>query len=203
MLAFQTRRPRERPRTLPLVIEDQGQRRVVQLPLSEYPLYLPSPVWLEPGVIAGRPTASPIGFRLEFRHLAGPTFEAVAARFQPCDFVGARLTFAPPEFARMIAKVAFCAAVHAIGIDALRQSPIRAVILGESPDIAHWVGAWSGEEMNRPAGLHAIQLRSAGSQLHVVVRLFAQFGAPEYHVVLGEAPEDFVNSDAWPWKNEA
>ena len=200
VLAFQTRRPRERPRTLPLVIEDRGRQRVEQLSLDQYPLYLPSPVWLEPGVVTGRPPASPVGFRLEFRHLAGPTFETVAARFQPCDFVGARLTFAPPEFARMIAKVAFCAAVHAIGIEGLRQSPIRAVILGEDPAVAHWVGAWSGAEMNRPTGLHAMQLRAAGSHLHVVVRLFAQFGAPEYHVALGEAGHDFVNSDAWPWK---
>lgn len=202
VLAFQTRRPRDRSKTLPLVIENHGQQREIRLALEDYPLYLPSPVWLEPGVIAQRPVDGPIAFRLEFRHLAGPSFESVANRFQPCDFVGARVSFAPQEFARMIAKVAFCAAVHAIGLAPIRQSPIRAIILGHDPAVAHWVGAWSGPEMNVQGGLHAIQIRTVGAQIHVVVRLFAQFKAPEYHVVLGEADRDFVNSNAWPWRGE-
>jgi len=54
--------------------------------------------------------------------------------------------------------------------------------------------------MNPPTGLHAIQVRASGSDLHVFLRLFAQFGAPEYHVVLGQADPDFVNSDDWPFK---
>lgn len=203
VLAFQTRRPSERPRQLPLVIESHGDRRVVQVALDKYPVYLPSPIWFEPGVVEGRPMGSAIGFRIELRHLAGPSFEEVARSFQPCDFVGARMSFGPPEFARMIAKIAFCGAVHAIGLAPLRQSPIRAVIRGEDPAIDHWVGAWSGSEVNPPKGLHAMQLRAAGSQLHVIVRLFAQFGAPEYHVVLGQASREFVESAAWPWKHGA
>ncbi len=43
-------------------------------------------------------------------------------------------------------------------------------------------------------------LRASGSVLHVIVRLFAQFGTPEYHVVIGAAVPDFVSSAAWPWK---
>ena len=30
--------------------------------------------------------------------------------------------------------------------------------------------------------------------------LFAQFGAPEYHIALGPASPEFVNSLAWLWK---
>jgi hypothetical protein len=37
-----------------------------------------------------------------------------------------------------------------------------------------------------------------GSQIHAFVRLFAQFGAPEYHVLLGPADPAFVASSAWP-----
>jgi hypothetical protein len=200
VLAFQTRRKKERPTTLPLVIQEGNSERVVDLPLSEYPVYLPSPLWLEPGVVVGRARNAPVGFTLKLRHLAGPTFEDVAERFQPCSFAGMRLSFAPPEFARMIAKVAFCAAVYAIGIEPLRESPIRGVILGKDPAVGHWVGAWNGAPNSEASGLHAMKLRSVGPQLHVFVRLFAQFGAPEYHVVLGDATPDFVASDQWPWK---
>ena len=45
-----------------------------------------------------------------------------------------------------------------------------------------------------------MQLRTSGTDLHVILRLFAQFGAPEYHVVLGPADPEFVRFDAWPWK---
>ncbi|HMF59915.1 MAG TPA: hypothetical protein VK595_06070 [Vicinamibacterales bacterium] len=31
-------------------------------------------------------------------------------------------------------------------------------------------------------------------------RLFAQFGAPVYHIALGPASPESVNSLAWPWK---
>ena len=41
VLAMQTRRPKERPRTLPLVLENQGVRRTKDVTLTEFPLYLP------------------------------------------------------------------------------------------------------------------------------------------------------------------
>ena len=36
------------------------------------------------------------------------------------------------------------------------------------------------------------------ADIHVIVRLFAQFGAPEYHILLGAADPEFMASDAWP-----
>jgi hypothetical protein len=50
------------------------------------------------------------------------------------------------------------------------------------------------------SGLHALTIRAAGTDIHVIVRLFAQFGGPEYHVVLGTADPTFAMSAEWPWK---
>jgi len=116
------------------------------------------------------------------------------------DFVGARLTFRPEEFARTLAKIAFCAGVYALGLAPLRRSPIRQIVLGKDRDVWRWVGSWTGDPMNEPKGLHAMQVRASGSDIHVILRLFAQFGAPEYHIVLGAADPEFARSDAWPWK---
>ena len=137
--------------------------------------------------------------QLSFVHVAGPSFEEVGRRYG-VDFVGARLTFSPQEFARTLAKIAFSAAVYALGIAPFTHTPIRKAILGEDPCIGHWVGSWTGEPMNEAKGLHSMQIRASGSDVHVILRLFAQFSAPEYHVVLGPADPDFVNSEAWPWK---
>ncbi len=74
-------------------------------------------------------------------------------------------------------------------------------LLGSDPCIGYWVGSWWGESVNGTHGaLHEIRVMCSepGSQIHAFVRLFAQFGAPEYHVLLGLADPQFVASSAWP-----
>lgn len=199
VLAMQTRRPNMRPASIPLVLETDGAKKTIHVSPTEFPLYLPTPLFPPPGVLAGAPPSPEISAKLSFVHVAGPSFEEVSRR-HGVDFVGARLTFSPQEFARTLAKIAFSAAVYALGTAPFTHTPIRRVILGEDPCVGHWVGSWTGEPMNEAKGLHAMQIRASGSDMHVILRLFAQFSAPEYLVVLGSADPDFVNSEAWPWK---
>lgn len=199
VLAMQTRRRNKRPASIPLVLELDGAKKTIQVSPTEFPLYLPTPLFPPPGVLAGTPPSPEISAQLSFVHVAGPSFEEVGQR-HGVDFVGAQLTFSPPEFARTLAKIAFSAAVYALGTAPFTHTPIRRAILGEDPCVGHWVGSWTGEPMNEAKGLHAMQIRASGSDVHVILRLFAQFSAPEYHVVLGPADSDFVNSEAWPWK---
>jgi len=199
VLAMQTRRPKKRPPNIPLVLESDGAQKTIHVSPTEFPLYLPTPLFPPPGVLVGIPPTPRISTQLRFVHIAGPSFEEVGLR-HCVDFVGTRLTFSPEEFARTLAKIAFGAAVYALGIAPFTNTPIRRAILGEDPCIGHWVGSWTGEPMNEAKGLHAMQIRSSGSDIHVILRLFAQFSAPEYLVVLGPADPDFVKSEAWPWK---
>ena len=198
ILAMQTRRPELRPRSFPLVLESNGVRRTVHVPAAEFPLYLPTPIFPAPGVISGMPGVAALTTQLGFLHLAGPTFEQVS-QSHGAEFVGARLNFSPQDFARTLAKIAFTAAIYVLGIAPFSSSPIRKVILGEDRNVGKWVGSWTGETINEAKGLHAMQVRASGTDIHVVLRLFAQFGAPEYHVVLGSADPSFVRSGAWPW----
>jgi hypothetical protein len=198
---MQTRRKKDRPKTLPLVVESRGQQRVIQLPTNEYPLYLPVIEFPPPGVVDGRQaTAGMARPVLNFTHLAGPSFENVARQHPDAEFLGARLSFAPDALGRTLAKIGFCAAVFALGIAPFQSTPVRDVILGRDPCIGHWVGSWTGDQQNPPKGLHAMKVRAAGTDIHVILRLFAQFGAPEYHVALGPAAPEFVNSAEWPWR---
>jgi hypothetical protein len=196
---MQTRRGKKRPACIPLVLESAGAKKTIQVSPTEFPLYLPTPLFPPPGVLAGTAPSPAISAHLNFVHVAGPSFEEVGRR-HGVDFVGARLTFSPQEFARALAKIAFSAAVYALGTAPFKHTPIRRVILGKDPCVGHWVGSWTGEPMNEAKGLHAMKIRASGSDVHVILRLFAQFSAPEYLVVLGPADPDFVNSEAWPWK---
>lgn len=199
VLAMQTRRPRLRSRSLALVLESNGIQRTIQVPPNEFPLYLPTPIFPPPGMPTGAPESPGISAQLEFLHVAGPSFEEVVHR-HAADFAGARLNFSPLDFARTLAKIAFTAGVYTLGLAPFTNTPIRRVILGEDSSVSQWVGSWSGGPVNETKGLHAIKVRASGTDIHVVLRLFAQFGAPEYHVILGPADPAFINSAAWPWK---
>ena len=198
-LAMQTRRPKERLSQLPLVLESGGAQRTVQIPSKDYPLYLPTPLFPPPGAITGAPDSPHLDTELRFLHIAGPSLETVARQYG-ADFAGARLNFTPAEFARTLAKIAFCAAVYVLGLAPFTLTPIRRIILGQDRSVGRWVGSWTGQPVNEPKGLHAMKILSSGTEVHVVLRLFAQFGAPEYLVVLGKAAPEFVASPAWPWK---
>lgn len=65
------------------------------------------------------------------------------------------------------------------------------------------VGGWWRDPINTTdGGLHAIKVMHSqpGDYIHAFIRLFAQFGAPEYHVLLGPADPAFVACPDWPAK---
>lgn len=197
---MQTRRPKERPITLPLLVVVNGQDEFVQVPLDEYPVFLPIIELPPPGVVAGRQQVPGIGPPvLDVLHLAGPAGPELMARYPHAEHVGARMTCTLEDLGRTLAKIGFCAAVYTLGLAPFRNTPIRDVILGHDSSIGHWVGSWTGDEQNPPDRLHRVMVRAAGTELHVIVRLFAQFGGHEYHVVLGPADPAFVDSAAWPF----
>jgi hypothetical protein len=201
-LAMQSRRRHQRSPTLPLIVQRNGVRETIQVPRSEFPVYLPTPLFPPPAVMWRSSPIRGVFTNLDSIHIAGPTFKEASERYPGAEFVGAHTNFSPEEFARTIAKIAYCAAVSAIGIGAFTNTPIRGIILGTDPCIGHWVGSWHGAPENEMhKGLHAIKVRSSvDSVIHVIVGLFAQFGAPEYHVVLGRADAAFVASSQWPWR---
>lgn len=201
VFGLQTRRRKHRPTTLPLLVVRDGVDTFVQVPLNEFPVFLPLIELPAPGVVAGRPLAEGIGPPvLDVRHLAGPTQADLAVKYPDAEYIGSRMTFSTEDYGRTLAKIGFCAAVFALGLRPFGQTPVRDVILGRNTAIGHWVGSWTGPEQNPPTGLHAMKVTSSGTDLHVILRLFAQFGGREYHVALGPAAPEFVDSPDWPWR---
>jgi hypothetical protein len=200
-LAMQSRRRDKRSPTLPIVVERAGVRETLQASRAEFPIYLPTPLFPPPAVLWSSKPIRGVFTNFDTIHIAGPTFKEASQRYPGANFVGAHTNFSPEDFARTLAKIAFCAGVHALGIGAFTHTPIRPIILGSDPCISHWVGSWHGAPVNETnGGLHAIKVQCSmpNSVIHVIVRLFAQFGAPEHHVVLGQAEPTFVASDGWP-----
>src|SRR6266496_822254 len=51
ILSLRTYRPRRRPQLLSLILESGGVQRTVQVPVAEFPLYLPTPLLPPPGFV--------------------------------------------------------------------------------------------------------------------------------------------------------
>jgi hypothetical protein len=202
VLAMQSRRRDKRSAaTLPLVLQRDGVKKVVQVPRTKFPTYLVTPLFPPPASSWSNRPVKGVFANLDFIHLCGPTFQEASKDYPGADFVGAHTNFSAEDFARMVAKIGFCAAVSALGLGPFTNTPIRKIILGSDRCIGYWVGSWWREPVNGTGGgLHEIRVMCSepGPQIHAFVRLFAQFGAPEYHVLLGPADPEFVASSAWP-----
>ncbi len=201
VLAMQSRRRDKRPATLPLVVQRDGIEEVVQVPRTNFPTYLVTPLFPPPARLWSSTPVKGVFGNLDMIYLCGPTFKEASKDYPGADFVGGHTNISAEDFARMIAKIGFCAAVSALGLGPFTSTPIRNIILGSDRCIGYWVGSWWGDSINGThGGLHEIRVMCSqpGSQIHAFVRLFAQFGAPEYHVLLGPADPSFVASSAWP-----
>jgi hypothetical protein len=149
VLDMQSRRRHERPPTLPLVVQRDGLREVVQVPRSEFPTYLNTPLFPPPAVFWSTRPIKGVFANLDAIHVAGPTFKEVSQRYPGAQFVGVHTNFSPEDFARTVAKIGFCAAIFVLGLGAFTDTPIRRVILGADPCICHWVGSWTTSQSTR------------------------------------------------------
>lgn len=192
-LGLRTRRKRERPATLPLVARcgdgPDAEHVTLHLPAAEHPGTVFFPRF--PPAAALRPRASYGGgtdvlgsylFYAERERLARLRAELGAATFT------ARATFKPAAFARTVAKIGYAFAVACVGLDALEDAvaevPARPVVLGHTADVSRWVGGDWSAPVNPAEGRHAVTLTQVDGWLTAFVRLFAGYGAPEYHAVV-------------------
>jgi len=129
VLAMQSRRRDKRAATLPLVLQRDGVKEIVQVPRTRFPTYMVTPLFPPPASFwSSRPVTGVFG-NLDMIHLCGPTFKEASKDYPGADFVGSHTNFSAEDFARMAAKIGFCAAVSALGLGPFTNTPIRKVIL--------------------------------------------------------------------------
>jgi len=199
-LDFPSRRKQDRPRELPLSIEWEGKSETVYLPVEGYPATINMPFFDLPAYLDGRADQRLRWVGAMLVHLAGPTPEDVGRRFsaQSASFTA---TFEPVgAFARMLAKIAYGCAVVAVGCDLSKFDDVYVLpaILEQSDDIGRWVGGMGNNLLPPERDLHYLKFCLDNGDLRVHVRLFAQFGAPEYVVVVGRTSHKAVTELEWP-----
>jgi hypothetical protein len=184
-LGLPTRNPEERPTELILILSQEttpiGELRV---PASEFPLVIPGLKLPPPGILVGeRPHDRLVG---EFTLIQN---EAEVRKYLVGDKKGFRVaTFNNHVFMQMLAKIAHSYAVAEWGFHSFRAL-LPDLILGRSQTASHWVGGSGRAPPPDPSGLHRLELKRevllATTYVVAYIRLFCNFGAPEYRVVVG------------------
>jgi len=110
-LAMRSRRKEKRSATIPLIVVRNGTKETIEIPRSEYPIYLSTPLFPPPAKTWIRTPVKGVFTNLDLIHLAGPTFKQASELFPGAEFVGAHTNFSAEFFARTLAKIGYCAAV--------------------------------------------------------------------------------------------
>lgn len=148
VLSMQSRRRDKRASSIKAVLQRDGVRETVEVSRTKFPTYMLTPLFPPPAVFWTDVPVSGVFANLAVKHLCGPTFAEASKEYPGVEFFGVSTSFSAVEFARMLAKIGFCAAVASVGIGAFTNSPIRKIILGSDPCIGHWVGSWWREPIN-------------------------------------------------------
>jgi hypothetical protein len=198
-IGVQTRHPKERPTELPTRVRRAGAEERVPLTVRDHPNFLLMPVWDHPGALIGAPLTK------EFPGLVGnlyhevPTSIGSALGLRHAEMIQIIPEFRvdTEQFARAIAKIAYCQAVAQFGLEGFRPLAIRDVILGKYPGISQFVGSSLSLPPPRhpPGTQHVVIIYDVniGPRLRLLlatVRLFADSGTkdhglPIYTVVVG------------------
>lgn len=182
-LGLRTRRRKERPEKFPLLVVAGGKETSVDVPLADHLTLIALPIFKLPASLESRPYVKGIelvGVRVI---QARPNSISQTADKYGAQDVGVQVAYQPVAFARLVAKIAYGFAVAAYGVEKLHEAYVLPTILGRADDTGRWVGC-DGQTMCENSGLHAVKLTLVNGRLVGRVRLFAQFEAPEYVVVI-------------------
>lgn len=187
-IGFQSRRKKIRPEKLPLeVTYEDGRVRTLMLLPANYPKSLCLPVMPIARALRGLlPDLDEVpvrgaGWWMWYDQEARERLGAQGV----VSYEGSG-TINPSEFLRMIAKIAYGAAVANWGVNTF-EPLITDFILGRAQGMNYLVGCVGREESIKTAFDHTVNFREhrPSGMLIVNVRLFAALGAPTYHALVG------------------
>lgn len=183
---LRTRHPKRRPKTFPMSVTKDGQRVEHTVSIEEHPTHLVLPVFDLPAVLRGDNQPN---LRVQdgwIRLVGRTTLPELRTQLGGAE-PSIEASMDVYSFARMIGKIAhgFAATVGAGVVDDVDvECLLPSALLAEDESIGQWVGG--APDVSIPEeGLHNVIVHSVNDHLHVRVRLFAQFGGPEYLVIAG------------------
>lgn len=184
-LRTKTRRPKERLKPQPMLIEKDGEIKTVKALWQDQWKVIQLPIFPIPAHIDGRSYTRGIEFISMDQFELSEKGEEIAKR-HGADKVLNR-NYPVEVFARFIAKMAFGYAVEKYTLNAFEEVYVVPAILGETDDIGRWVGGADRREFPIRECIVSVGFKIiSGNELIVKLKMFPQFDGAEYVVVVGK-----------------
>ena len=188
-----TRRPKDRPTQGKLFIIENGQERVKNVPLDEHPNVLAMPEFSVPPAHLTGSTRPPL-IRMKMHSEQHEVHRLAQLQSDQAVMVGG--SFNVDAFVRLLAKIAHGMMWISFDTERVRPLLLPIILAGETGDAWRLIGM--GELPMIPfspaygRGVHQVicdvaSTQEKGNFIIVKMRLFAEWGAPAYTVIAGEA----------------
>jgi HNH endonuclease len=185
LLKLRSRRPGDAPTHEILTIIRDGAEETVQLPLEDYPVLLPMPIFEPASYLTDAPDRQGINLIGADWLNFGPPPNDVARRLG-AESISYSHQEQPVEFARMIGKIAFAHAVAELGREKIEDLGLVASILGKANEIGQWVGTFKRAGEAIPGLLHRLSISIEPENIIVSqIQLLAHSSGPTYSVIVG------------------
>lgn len=207
VLGMPTRHKDERPTEASAEVRHGDEWHEVSLPVSQYTGAAAFPVFREPPAYRGfeDPELRWDWIRTVLATDGTPSTADTPAVRAGADGYRIPVGFDPKAIARMIAKIAHGYAVDFYGLDAFVPY-LPSAILGDTDDIGRWVGSPGATVFaDAPNEGHRIRVGDDANTTGIIagIQLFANAGAPEYFVVVGERKAAAGGAEALPAQVDA
>lgn len=181
---MRTRRPKDRPTSYPITGEAEGNSFSVDVPVADYPLVIMLPQLPPARFLRGLPDAETIEGNWWVWHQKDK-LDAVAIKAGFEEATVSPGECSPTKWSQMLAKIGHSAAIAHFGLGPFQPMAID-LALGRVDSINYLVGCWE-EPPPDTTELHTVGFRFHNTNGTIVadIRLFANLGAPSYHVVVG------------------
>ncbi len=190
LLKLKSRRPGDAPESIPITVIRGGAKQDVELPIEDYPILLPMPIFDPPAFLSGGQQYTSGINLVGVDWLNFGTTPEDAARHLGAEELVYSPRDRPVEFARMIGKIGYSHAVSELGLGGVEDLGIVRSILGETNDIGCWAGTLRRAEPPVSNLLHRLKLLELEQNILVCeVQLFANSPSPTYVAVVGRSRE--------------
>jgi hypothetical protein len=137
-LRLPTYHAKNRPTEFQFKVKMGGEEQIVKMGASESPTLFMMPLFEPPGYITNDPNRTTLLITGMTMHGTPGSKDLIAKKkFDSFSFT---VSMQGHNFARLIAKIAYCMAVANYGLDTIDEKYLLPSILGISGDIGRWVG---------------------------------------------------------------
>lgn len=202
VMQYKTRDPKSRRESYPTEVLINGEVRTVDMPVDAYAALVPALDLGFPGYLVEKYALNGPEYKIGWRHMVSITVSRSPERTKAfLESIGAetlrsKTTFDATEFARMLAKIAYCETVAGLmnygygGLECIKENFLVDFILRGQGDPWHYIGGQPPVVHPRSPDdpdVRAVSIKDGDFLAHI--QLFVPLGGPQYVVVVGRATD--------------